>query len=503
MAPRSVQPDTPQSGDGPRNAGFSGTGSVDRSQLDANGVLWPNGSGPDPQTAAQPQPDTAPDVSVDRLAMRFVSWLKADRACTIEGVWHRNIGTHYQACELPDILALWPLFGLQEITNYDSLGWNEGTISRVVAHAVRRSAPEMDKDPIRDISVINTSAGVFGLIEGDFLEYKPDDKVWTYALTWTNPTAEDLELLPQLIANWHPDEEERRYVWALLGGAAAGLLRKAFLEIWGPTDSGKSTLLLVLGCLGRQVTADLELKDIRKSSTSNHEGSLYDALKHNARFCLYPSETSSEEANRRLLKAWSGRDRMRTRGSGAAHGTEATYRPLGTMVLSTNDAPPRHEDGALKNRQRILHFGTVQDVDDTAMWHRIEAALDRPSFAIAVLMELSDQASKVKANRVPDLPQTMADSWQAGLIEAAQKRDPVLYHLHEAEGDWDGTKRTASEWAALWELDLDEYPANSIGRRMTARNWGSSRQADAGGTMRTVRWPVNRLARDGGLTLPI
>lgn len=156
-----------------------------------------------------------------------------------------------------------------------------------------------------------------------------------------------------------PDEEMRAYVQRCLGYTLLGNpSERAMFVIYGPSGTGKSTFLETLnnvfGDYGETAPAGT-FRESRNSDDTAATPALHGL--RGKRFVTTSETSEGVRWNEELVKRYTGRDLMRSRGLYEAF---QTWRSEASIWLATNHAPRfTTDDRAIWNRVKLVPFTTV------------------------------------------------------------------------------------------------------------------------------------------------
>jgi putative DNA primase/helicase len=218
------------------------------------------------------------------------------------------------------------------------------------------TVPASDFDPVS--AYLNLGNGVYNLDTGDLHEHHPGFMLTKKLNANFDPQAQ----APQwesFLARALPDAEMRDYVQRCLGYTLLGNpSERAMFVIYGPTGTGKSTFLETLnhvfGDYGETAPAGT-FRQSRNTDDSAPTPALH-GLK-GKRFVTTSETSEGVQWNEELVKRYTGRDLMRSRGLYEAH---QTWKSEASIWMATNHAPRfTSDDRAIWNRVKLVPFLTV------------------------------------------------------------------------------------------------------------------------------------------------
>lgn len=208
--------------------------------------------------------------------------------------------------------------------------------------------------------LLNVQNGVVNLKTGELLPHSPD-----YGFTWVcpidyNPEASTEQWVQYLLQTVQSYPQVKNYLQMAVGYTLTGETKEEKLfYLFGPTRSGKSTFLEVLGkMLGQGIAKSTSFTTFTKSRNGNDQG--FDlAPLHAARFISASEGESQAKMNESVIKTITGNDEM----SAAFKGKDYfNFRPNWKIWVASNYQP----DGS---------------VTDSAFWYRISLIVFPNSFA--------------------------------------------------------------------------------------------------------------------------
>ena len=136
----------------------------------------------------------------------------------------------------------------------------------------------------------------------------------------------------------------RAFVWHCLTGRSL----KAFLEITGPAHTGKTVLTnLIIAIVGVSNTVSCDLSQLEDSK------SRFESQRLSGKKLAVFSESQDYKGKGEMLKALTGRDRIRAEKKNSSEDCDFTY---GGVVVTTGNSPVAFKDAsaAITNRRRSL-----------------------------------------------------------------------------------------------------------------------------------------------------
>jgi putative DNA primase/helicase len=156
-----------------------------------------------------------------------------------------------------------------------------------------------------------------------------------------------------------PDKEMRDYVQRCLGYTLLGNpSERAMFVVYGPSGTGKSTFLETLNAIFGDYGETAPSGTFRESRSSDDTAATPALHGLKGKRFVTTSETSEGVRwNEELVKRYTGRDMMRSRG---LYETFQTWRNEASIWLATNHAPRfTTDDRAIWNRVKLIPFETV------------------------------------------------------------------------------------------------------------------------------------------------
>jgi len=210
----------------------------------------------------------------------------------------------------------------------------------------------------RNSRYLNLLNGVYDLERGELKPHNPSFML-TKILNASYDPAAKAPQWDQFLSVALPDETIRRYVQRCLGYTLLGNpSERALFVIYGPSGTGKSTFLETLnhvfGDYGETAPAGTF-----RTSRNTDDGAATPALHQlrGKRFVTTSETSEGVQWNEELVKRFTGRDMMRSRGLFEAY---QTWRNEATIWLATNHAPRfSTDDRAIWNRVKLVPFTTV------------------------------------------------------------------------------------------------------------------------------------------------
>lgn len=350
--------------------------------------------------------------------------------------WLRWTGSHWEDVSGDDQLAA----AIEAICA--TQGWEAWELAhmRSAMAAFRRSIAPASDQQLRGL--IPFRNGVLSLAELVFLPHKPE-----HGNRWSLP----YDYVPQAacpgIEALLIDRLEDPASVAVFRGFARMLLTgercKAFLEITGPGDTGKSALAnLLIALVGRANTAACTLQRIED------RGQRFETLKLRGRRLALFSECQSYSGSLEILKAITGGDQIGAEVKGGRH-VDFLFEG-GVCLVGNGPIRPSDPTGAVMNRRRSLPVLKV-----------VPTADQRP-------MIEPDGAGGWSGQLAAELPGFVnwCLSMPAAEARAALARD--VCSLHRAEAELDALLATdhLAEWAdqrLVWDASRTGDKAARIG----------------------------------------
>lgn len=191
--------------------------------------------------------------------------------------------------------------------------------------------------------------------------------------------------------------------WWLLWRTSSALFgrmsRKGFLNLIGPTDSGKSTFLETVARLGgdHATTVPIETFLSKRAGDSGFQK----ADLRGTRFVYASEPEPGGRYDTGLMKVITGRDRQKTAGKWEK---SIDWTPQLTAVIASN-GPIRFatSDAAMMERQEVIRFACGYLAKDPALQEKLDA--EQPGILRHLIAALLWEAR----NGVPELPASMAE----------------------------------------------------------------------------------------------
>lgn len=209
---------------------------------------------------------------------------------------------------------------------------------------------DFDSDPSR----LNTGNGLLDLRTGDLKPHSPQMLIRKITTCDWEPEASS-RLWEDALATLLPDHEVRAFLQRAVGYSLLGdLSEKAFFYCYGPTNSGKST---VIGAIRRALGDYATTADFRTFLKSPRDGSAatpdLDRLR-GIRFIQCSEVEPGRGFNVSLLKGWTGRDGIVSR---PLYGAPSEFSPQATLWFLGNDRPNvPHRDEGMWDRLHVIPF---------------------------------------------------------------------------------------------------------------------------------------------------
>ena len=216
------------------------------------------------------------------------------------------------------------------------------------------SASDFDSEP----RWLNLENGVYDLKTGNLNPHDPSYMITRKLNASYDPDAKAPQW-KQFLEQALPDEEMRAYVQRCLGYTLLGdPSERAMFVVYGPSGTGKSTFLETLNAVfgGYGETAPSGTFRESRSSDDTAATPALHGLK-GKRFVTTSETSEGVRWNEELVKRYTGRDLMRSRG---LYETFQTWRNEASIWLATNHAPRfTTDDRAIWNRVKLIPFDTV------------------------------------------------------------------------------------------------------------------------------------------------
>jgi putative DNA primase/helicase len=209
-----------------------------------------------------------------------------------------------------------------------------------------------------DSRYLNLRNGVYDLHEGRLHPHHPSFLVTQQVNASYDPDAKALRW-EQFLAEALPDEGLRKYVQRCLGYTLLGNpSERAMFVVYGPSGTGKSTFLetinAVLGSYGETAPAGT-FRTSRNTDDTAPTPALHQL--RGKRFVTTSETSEGVQWNEELVKRYTGRDLMRSRG---LYESYQTWRNEASIWLATNHAPRfTSDDLAIWKRVKLIPFETV------------------------------------------------------------------------------------------------------------------------------------------------
>ena len=272
----------------------------------------------------------------------------------------------------------------------------------------------------------------------------------------------------RMLDRWLPDRAVQEHLQVLLGGCMSGQLDRRFLWLHGPTNAGKSTFVDCLAQAFAPITTVMEEKDVvtHQLNRPTHAGSVKDILARGARLWLYPGECNRLHLDSGLLKALTGRDRLRARGSGDGSGQESEGIPIGIPLLSSNDHTPKMRmDQALLARMRIIPFlQTIGRAEGEAWRRQYQVLREDNRFHASVIAWVAMGSIRYRVEGEGSIPAAVYEANRA----VVEQIDPLQHWLTSAEITA-LSPTTFPELSTRWEARREDQDAPPIANKVMGR----------------------------------
>lgn len=232
---------------------------------------------------------------------------------------------------------------------------NQSRLKNTVENAAPKMAMSVDNLDTQRFKV-NVLNGTLNLETRDLEPFAPEDFMTKLLNIEYDPSAECPNFMNWLTWAFAGDHELIKYTQYAVGRSLFGNPAKEAFFIYGPRDTGKTTLIHVIeelaGAYSRKFKIELLLNSNR--SRDANEASPELAKLFGARFAVSSEMPPTSRLNESLFKDITGRDTISAR---QLHQESFTFRPQFTLWLVGNDRPKiRAEDEAAFSRMRIIPF---------------------------------------------------------------------------------------------------------------------------------------------------
>lgn len=203
---------------------------------------------------------------------------------------------------------------------------------------------------------VNVNNGTLNLETQSLEPFNSEDYMTKTLNIDYDESAECPNFLNWLVWAFAGDQDLVRYIQYAIGRSLFGNPAKEAFFIYGPKDTGKTTLIHVIeelaGTYSRKFKIELLLHNGKTRDANDASPEL--AKLFGARFAVSSEMPPTSRLNESLFKDITGRDTISTR---QLHQESFTFRPQFTLWLVGNDRPKiRAEDEAAFSRMRVIPF---------------------------------------------------------------------------------------------------------------------------------------------------
>lgn len=298
-------------------------------------------------------------------------------------------------------------------------------LDMVMKHAasdprIRCMAADLDRDPY----LLNCPNGTVDLRTGEIAPHDPAHLITKITATAYDPgalTADSTWL--KYLSEVQPDEQIRAYLQLLVGySMIGGVTRHIMPFLYGAPRTGKSRFVEAIsnhagdyGC-----TANAELFIQGGSAVSRYDM----ARLRGSRFISMAEFDENVKVNTSLLKQVTGGDTVPAR---EAYGAPFTFRPQGTLWVSTNHMPYVGTDDAAWTRVRIIPF-------DVSFLGREDVTLEERLANDSAVLAWIVQGAKRYCTEKWDEPQSVIEATAGMQQEQDQVKRFLAARTYNVEG---------------------------------------------------------------------